>query len=138
MQTYRGWAHLVCDAPKLALRDFELAIELDPKNGDAYNGRGFVLATQGQYREAVRDADEAVRRGPRVAALAVQRRAHLRPVRRRQRAARIDLIRHALELVPADERRAFWSTYVRTDPALEAVRRRPQYTRLEAEMTRRK
>ena len=30
------------DAPKLALRDFELAVELDSKNGDAYNGRGFA------------------------------------------------------------------------------------------------
>ena len=42
VQAYRGWTHLVVDAPKLALRDFELAIELDSKNGDAYNGRGFV------------------------------------------------------------------------------------------------
>ena len=40
VQAYRGWTHLVVDAPKLALRDFELAIELDPKNGDAYNGKG--------------------------------------------------------------------------------------------------
>src|SRR5262249_6927057 len=55
VHAYRGWAHLVCDAPTLAQRDFQLAIELDPKNGDAYNGRGFVLATQGQVREALRD-----------------------------------------------------------------------------------
>ena len=53
VQAYRGWTHLVVDAPKLALRDFELAIELDPSNGDAYSGRGFVRASQGHYREAL-------------------------------------------------------------------------------------
>ena len=80
VQAYRGWTHLVVDAPKLALRDFELAIELDPKNGDAYNGRGFVRASLGRHREAI-----AGRRGstpPRadVAALALQCRADLCPV----------------------------------------------------------
>ena len=64
VQAYRGWTHLVVDAPKLALRDFELAIELDPKNGDAYNGRGFVRASLGRHREAIQDAAEALRRGP--------------------------------------------------------------------------
>ncbi len=29
VQAYRGWMHLAADAPKLALRDFELAIDLD-------------------------------------------------------------------------------------------------------------
>ena len=48
VQAYRGWTHLVVDAPKLALRDFELAIELDPNNGDAYNGRGFVRVSLGR------------------------------------------------------------------------------------------
>ena len=64
VQAYRGWTHLVVDAPKLALRDFELAIELDPKNGDAYNGRGFVRASLGRHREAIQDAAEALRLGP--------------------------------------------------------------------------
>ena len=64
VQAYRGWTHLVVDAPKLALRDFELAIELDPKSGDAYNGRGFVRAGLGRHREAIQDAAEALRRGP--------------------------------------------------------------------------
>ncbi len=64
VQAYRGWMHLGVDAPKLAQRDFELAIELDPKNGDAYSGRGMVHASQGRYREATRDAAEAVRLGP--------------------------------------------------------------------------
>ncbi len=64
VQAYRGWMHLGVDAPKLALRDFELAIELDPRNGDAYSGRGVVHASQARYREATRDAGEALRLGP--------------------------------------------------------------------------
>ena len=80
VQAYRGWTYLVVDAPKLALRDFELAIELDPKNADAYNGRGFARAKLGQHREAVQDAAEALRLGPPSASLALQRRAGLRPV----------------------------------------------------------
>ncbi len=56
VQAYRGWTYLVVDAPKLALRDFELAIELDSKNGDAYNGRGFAQARLGRHREALLDA----------------------------------------------------------------------------------
>ena len=64
VQAYRGWTYLVVDAPKLALRDFELAIELDPANADAYCGRGFARAQTGLHREAIRDAEEALRRGP--------------------------------------------------------------------------
>ena len=104
VQAYRGWTHLVVDAPKLALRDFELAIELDPKNGDAYNGRGFVRASLGRHREAI-----AGRRGgtpPRaaVAAIALQRRADLRPVPRPLPAARTGVDPAGFEL--ASRRRA--------------------------------
>ncbi len=54
VQAYRGWTYLVLDSPKLALRDFELAIELDPKNADAYNGRSYAHAKLGRHGEAVR------------------------------------------------------------------------------------
>ena len=66
--------------PKLALRDFELAIELDPKNGDAYNGRGFVRAGMGRYREAAQDAADGHPPWAGIAAIALQCRADLRPV----------------------------------------------------------
>jgi tetratricopeptide (TPR) repeat protein len=64
VQGFRGWTHLVVDAPKLAQRDFELAIELDPRNGDAYNGRGLARVRLGRRREAALDAAEALRQGP--------------------------------------------------------------------------
>ncbi len=64
VQAYRGWTHLVVDAPKLALRDFELAIELDSQNGDAYNGRGFVRAAWVATARPSRTPTEALRLGP--------------------------------------------------------------------------
>ena len=107
MQAYRGWTHLVVDAPKLALRDFELAIELDSKNGDAYNGRGFVRAGLGRHREAVQDAAEALRLGPRSPRLLYNAaRIYAQcPGPDPQRA--LELIQQALSLLPADERRDF-------------------------------
>src|SRR5205823_3376692 len=126
VQTYRGWAHLVCDAPKLALRDFDLAIELDPKNGDAYNGRGFILATRGQPREAARDAEEALRRGPKSPRLLYNAARVCAQCGGDNERRALELIRQALGLLPADRRPPFWSAYVRTDPALEAIRRHPQ------------
>jgi serine/threonine protein kinase/lipoprotein NlpI len=58
---HRGWAYLVSEAWRPALRDFDAAIQLDPKNSDAYNGRGYARVQLGQYRQAVKDADEALR-----------------------------------------------------------------------------
>jgi serine/threonine protein kinase/tetratricopeptide (TPR) repeat protein len=132
--TYRGWAHLVCDAPKLALRDFELAIQLDPNNADAYNGRGFIRASQGQYAEAARDATEALRRGPaspRLLFNAARIYAQC-PGSNDQRA--LELLQQALSLLPARERVAFWSANVRTDPALQALRRQVRFQQLDAEL----
>ncbi len=136
VQAYRGWTYLVVDAPKLALRDFELAIELDSKNGDAYNGRGFAQARLGRHREALLDAALALRHGP-------------PSPRSYYNAARIyaqcpgpyprtalELVRQALELLPPADRPAFWSTNVEKDQALAALHRHPLYVKLEAELSR--
>jgi tetratricopeptide (TPR) repeat protein len=61
---HRGWAHFFADAWKLALRDFSRALEVNPDVGDAHTGRGLARVMLGQYREAVADADEALRRKP--------------------------------------------------------------------------
>jgi tetratricopeptide (TPR) repeat protein len=64
---YRGWAYLVTKSPRLALADFDAAIQLDEHNGDAYSGRGFArLALGGKfsdYQKAVADADKALGHG---------------------------------------------------------------------------
>src|SRR6516162_9992821 len=135
VQTYRGWAYLVCDAPKLALRDFELAIQLDPKNADAYSGRGFIRASQGRYREAVRDAEQALRLGPPSARLFYSAaRIHAQcPGNSDLRA--LQLIQQALTLLPIKQRAAFWGTHVRRDAALQSIRRLTGFVRLDEELS---
>ena len=138
VQAYRGWMHLGVDAPKLALRDFELAIELDPKNGDAYNGRGFVHASQGRYREATRDAAESIRLGPPSPRLFYNaaRIYALCPDPNPRRA--LELIQQALHMLPDDQQRDFWTKNIRTDSALAALRQRPAFIQLETALARRK
>ena len=138
VQAYRGWTHLVVDAPKLALRDFELAIELDPKSGDAYSGRGFVRASMGRHREAIQDAAEALRLGPTSPRLIYNAaRIHAQcPGLGPQRA--LELIQQALSMLPEEDRRAFWSAHIRADSAMAALRRYPLFARLNAELSHRK
>ncbi len=134
VQAYRGWTHLVVDAPKLALRDFELAVELDPKNGDAYNGRGFVRASLGRHREAVQDAAEALRHGPTSPRLLYNAARIYAQCPGPYRVRALDVIEKALSLLPAEERRAFWSTHIRSDTALATLRRHPSFVRLYNEL----
>jgi eukaryotic-like serine/threonine-protein kinase len=138
VQAYRGWTHVVVEAPRLALRDFELAIELDSNNADAYNGRGFVRASLGRHREAIQDAQEALRRGPtspRLLYNAARIYAQC-PDPYRQRA--LELIQQALSSLPVDQRQAFWSTHIRTDAALAALRRYRLFVRLDSEFSHKK
>jgi tetratricopeptide (TPR) repeat protein len=132
VQTYRGWAHLVCDSPRLALRDFELALQLDPKNADAYTGRGLILVRQGQLHQAARDAAEAVRLGPSTPRLLYNAaRIHAQCPGDGDLMA-VDLIRRALALLPTDKRAGFWATYIRGDAALHSLRSLPAFQQLEA------
>ncbi len=137
VQAYRGWMHLGVDAPKLAQRDFELAIELDPKNGDAYSGRGTVHASQGRYRDAARDAAESLRLGPPTPRL-VYNAARIYaqcPEPSPQRA--LALIQQAIRMLPEAERSAFWSKNIRLDKALATLRRRPAFIQIESALARR-
>ena len=133
---YRGWTHLVVDAPKLALRDFELAIELDPKNADAYNGRGFARVTLGRVREGVADAAEALRLGPESPRLLYNAARVYAQSTGPDSWRALDLIRQALRLLPADQRRSFWTTHIRKDSAMLALRRQPSFLELEAVVLR--
>jgi serine/threonine protein kinase/tetratricopeptide (TPR) repeat protein len=138
VQTYRGWAHLVCEAPKLALRDFDLAIQLDPSNGDAHNGRGLVLANQGRYRDALDSAEQALRKGPRSPRLLYNAARICAQCGGSNEQRAIELIRQALALLPVDQRAAFWNANIHSDAAFQTIRRHRQFLRLEAEMSRRK
>jgi serine/threonine protein kinase/tetratricopeptide (TPR) repeat protein len=61
MLTRRGWAYLL-KANKLALQDFDDAINANPEAADSYNGRGYAKVMLGDYNGAVADAEEAVKR----------------------------------------------------------------------------
>jgi serine/threonine protein kinase/Tfp pilus assembly protein PilF len=149
----RGWVYLFQDALAPALHDFQEALERDPNNGDAYGGRGYARARLGQYRRGVEDAETALacrpenRRDARMLCLAARVFAqavgrmdaeHGRPSREalEQRAGyqdrALDLLRSAVALQPAAERRAFWGKIIAADPALQPIRGSSEYGRLAA------
>jgi len=138
----RGWLYIVSDAPRLALHDFQAAIQLDPSTADAYNGRGFARLRMGEHRDAVADAEHALgigeptslllynaarvyalaavvaapdvrKKGPETVALVA---------RYQDRAT--GLLREALKRMPDDQRAVFWRDVVPADPALRTLRRR--------------
>ncbi|MCI0464179.1 MAG: protein kinase [Gemmataceae bacterium] len=152
---HRGWTYLANDAPRLALSDFQEAIRLQPESGDAHTGRGYARARLGQYREAVADAETALRLGPpsprllwnaaRVYAQAAgkvdtdtalwDRRAGELRHQYEQRAVR--LLRQALAMTRAPEREAFWRDFIRADSvALRPIHRSPAFAQLAAEYAR--
>ena len=135
------------DASALALPDFEAAIRLDAKNGDARNGRGFARVRLGQdVRGAVGDAEEAIRLGPetsrtlynaaRTYAQAVGRfDARTIPrdlplaTRGRYQDRAVQLLRQAIVHVPAAQRGLYWKT-IEPDAALDPIRRSAGFVQL--------
>ncbi len=135
VQAYRGWTYLVTDAPKLALRDFELAIELDPKNADAYNGRGFARAKLGRHREAAQDVAQALSLGPPSARLLYNGARALAQCPNPHPRRAVELIKQALSSLPAEKRRDFWTAHIAKDAAFAALRNQPSFTKLEFELS---
>lgn len=148
--TNRGWMHLFCDAPKLAQRDFEEALQLNPKNAEAYNGRGYARVLQGKYQEGIKDAKTALELGPestpllyhaaRTFAQAVGK-LDVDPTRRSRRDAEtgyayqiraFELIRGALRLLPEIEQSKFWANIIKADGALDPIRTSSQWAYLES------
>jgi tetratricopeptide (TPR) repeat protein len=133
---YRGWIYLVSGAPKLALADFEEALRLGDRDGDAYNGRGIARAKLRDYGAAVRDAREALRRGPRTVRLlhnaaAIYAQASAAGVRQTQyQQLALDLLGEALADLPAKERLRYWRKRISTDADLASLRSLPGYARL--------
>jgi serine/threonine protein kinase/Flp pilus assembly protein TadD len=57
----RGWAYQYAKAPLLALADFQESLRLEPEQAEAHGGRGLARILLGHWREAVDDAEAAVR-----------------------------------------------------------------------------
>jgi tetratricopeptide (TPR) repeat protein len=145
---HRGWAHFFSDAWKLALRDFSKAIELDPRAGDAYTGRGLARVTLGDYRAAVADAEEALRRkiaSPEMmhniacifAQAAAQAEANREkdpeaPVENYRRRA-LEAVHDTLNLLDPEKRLSFWRDKILPDAALAPIRNDARFNRLQEE-----
>ena len=141
----RGGLFLITDAPRLALRDFEGAIALDPSSrssADAYLGRGLARASLGLHREAAADASRALRlgeptderlysaariyakaAGAATAEVSKSGQAAVSLASRYQDEA-LEQLRKAIALLPAGERANFVRDVVQTDPALAVIRHR--------------
>jgi tetratricopeptide (TPR) repeat protein len=119
------------------------------RNGDAYSGRGYARVRLGEYRQAVDDADTALKRGPkssrllydaaRIYAQAVEKvQTDLRQSNRRAMASdyqerAVVLIRQALESLPPKERRLFWREPIQQDNALSPIRASTAFLSLASE-----
>ncbi|HKB36828.1 MAG TPA: tetratricopeptide repeat protein, partial [Gemmataceae bacterium] len=146
---HRGWAHFFSDAWKLALRDFSKAIELDPEAGDAYVGRGLARVMLGTYREAVADAEAALRRRPgtpemmhNVACIFAQAGARAeadaakedrRPLVESYRRRALEAVRQTLTMLRPEERASFWQDKILTDAALTPIHDEEDFQRLQKE-----
>jgi tetratricopeptide (TPR) repeat protein len=70
---YRGTAYYRKGDYDRAIRDYNEAIRLDPKNAALYNNRGFAYHEKGDYDRAMRDYDDAIQLDASLAAAYVGR-----------------------------------------------------------------
>jgi serine/threonine protein kinase/Tfp pilus assembly protein PilF len=151
---YRGWAHILLDAWKLALRDFDDAIRLDPRRSDAYIGRGLARVMLGDYRRAVADAAVVQQRQKkpdtpvmmhnlaclfaqavaRVKADTQQEQEQRAALEARYRRQAIEALRQALLMLPRDQRLAFWQDQMRPDRALDPIRTSAAFSRFDQQV----
>jgi len=60
----RGFAHYQKTEMDLALKDYDAAIKLNPKDPQAYNNRGAVHLSEGQFPLALQDFTQALKADP--------------------------------------------------------------------------
>ena len=68
-----GVSNLNRGRPEKALKDFNRAIEIDPKRPDGYLGRANVLNTMGHFEEALIDYNRAIEMEPTIAEAFINR-----------------------------------------------------------------
>jgi tetratricopeptide (TPR) repeat protein len=146
--TGRGWAYVALEASALAERDFDRAVRLGLGNADALLGRAYVRVKAASLAEGLRDAEEALRPGRREPQLLFDaarvfaraaRRVEDDPARQgpsglqergRLEGRALDLLRAALEALPADRQAPFWSQRVERDAALGPLKRTAAYRQM--------
>jgi tetratricopeptide (TPR) repeat protein len=137
----RGGLYLATDAARLALRDFEEVIRLDPAYADAFLGRASARVRLHHYGQAVDDVEAALRLGKpsarmsynaarvycqaaNAASTEIRKKgqdAVAQVIRYQDRA--VELVQESLKRLPA-EKRATFPTEALNDPDLSAIRRR--------------
>jgi tetratricopeptide (TPR) repeat protein len=159
LRIHRGWTYLVNGVPKLARQDFDEAIRLDGRNGDAHVGRGYALVQLGRT-QGIAQGIADVERGLRLTSgdsrllwnaaqayaqaagkLAAEPGPRSRPDLDRQLAYQdqaVELLRKALLLVPAGKRASFWKDYIQDNPALGPIRNCHAFAQLAADYRRMK
>jgi serine/threonine protein kinase/Tfp pilus assembly protein PilF len=147
LHAYLGWTHLVSGAAKLALQEFESAVNLDPDNGDAHIGRGYALVQMGRPEQGIASVEEGLRRPPATSRLlwnAAQAYAQAAgqevrlSAKTRLSYQAVELLRKAVQLVQAEKRSAFWRDNIQDNPAFGPIRNRSEFTQLAAACRRRK
>jgi tetratricopeptide (TPR) repeat protein len=130
---YRGWAYLGQKAMGLAEADFEEALQLQEGQLEALCGRGMARARQGKPAGALADVETVLRRGPRTErrlfrCACIHARCLEKPAAARrfgeaytQQERALALLREALELVPKEDRQAYWRNYCLKDPDLASL-----------------
>jgi tetratricopeptide (TPR) repeat protein/predicted Ser/Thr protein kinase len=142
---HRGWAYFFSDAWRLALRDFDRAVELTPRASDAYTGRGLARVMLGHYREAVTDAETALRLGPQTPAMmhniacifaqaALRAEADQLQTGQQYRERAVATVRRTLTMLPQSARPAFWRDKVLPDPALAPIRDSAAFKQVERDV----
>jgi tetratricopeptide (TPR) repeat protein len=133
----RGWLYLLrLKEPRSAQDDFEEAVKLDPKRGEAYAGRGAAKVEQSHFVEAISDAEQAVKLGPddpqvlyhaaRICAMVVSRTEGAvrqgtpllsREKRDAYQARALELLERTLDRTAPDRQGPFWREVVQKEPA---------------------
>jgi tetratricopeptide (TPR) repeat protein len=145
--THRGWAWFFTNAFEPALRDFQKAGQFLVDSGDTHIGCGLCKAMLGRYREAVTDAEAALRlqvNTPEMmfnvaciyslAAGQVRVDAALdgKPNPETEyRAQAVAHIRSALQMLPPQERSRYRESKMRADHALDPIRAIAEFAQLD-------
>jgi len=61
---YRGWGYIYQVQYKLAIAEFDKAIDLDPTDADAYYSRGVAYGYLGEYQKAINDYTRVIELDP--------------------------------------------------------------------------
>jgi tetratricopeptide (TPR) repeat protein len=150
----RGWAYLQTDAPRLALTDFDTALQLGHRSYQVLCGRALARVRLGEVAEAIHDADTALKLtdavGPDPALLSAcvyARAANLAAAGspRTRGGARggtayldraAELLGKALRCVAREQQSSFWRTRVQSEEALAAVCQHPRIAPLARRLAR--